>query len=82
MTKKNFIALADFLKARTITPNNGGTFTLACYIKSMTISPQGFKRSGQTMNNQTASKRITKRISKVTVKRMVDTDPDTSYLGE
>ena len=27
MTKKNFIALADFLKARTITPNNGGTFT-------------------------------------------------------
>jgi hypothetical protein len=34
------------------------------------------------MNNQTASKRITKRISKVTVKRMVDTDPDTSYLGE
>jgi IMP cyclohydrolase len=34
------------------------------------------------MNNQTASKRIAKRISKVTVKRMVDTDPDTSYLGE
>ena len=34
------------------------------------------------MNNQTASKRITKRISKVTIKRMVDTDPDTSYLGE
>ena len=34
------------------------------------------------MNNQTASKRITKRISKVTVKRIVDTDPDTSYLGE
>ena len=28
MTKKNFIALADFLKALTITPNNGGTFTL------------------------------------------------------
>ena len=27
MTKKHFIALADFLKARTITPNNGGTFT-------------------------------------------------------
>ena len=28
MSKKDFIALADFLKARTITPNNGGTFTL------------------------------------------------------
>ena len=27
MSKKDFIALADFLKARTITPNNGGTFT-------------------------------------------------------
>ena len=27
MTKKNFIALADFLRARTLTPNNGGTFT-------------------------------------------------------
>jgi len=34
------------------------------------------------MNNQTASKRITKRISTITIKRTVDTDPDTSYLGE
>lgn len=27
MTKKHFIALADFLRVRTATPNNGGTFT-------------------------------------------------------
>ena len=27
MTKKHFIALADFLRIRTLTPNNGGSFT-------------------------------------------------------
>ena len=27
MTKKHFTALADFLRARTLTPNNGGTCT-------------------------------------------------------
>ena len=27
MTTKHFIALADFLRIRTLTPNNGGSFT-------------------------------------------------------
>ena len=40
MTKKNFIALADFLRARTLTPNNGGTFT-PYQIEQLADTPPG-----------------------------------------